>query len=557
MTESDTIKTDILIVGAGPTGLLLANLLGAMGVTTTIVETHGDTVQDPRAVSIDDEAMRALQAAGLASEVAAISVQGYGSIYRGPSGKVFACVMPTGKDYGFDKRNAFEQPAFEALLRMGLGRYPQVTANFRTEMTAFTQSSDGVRATVRFQGPPERQLCARYMIACDGGRSPVRKALGIAMQGTTFAEPWLIVDLKATHNRCFHTEVFCDPARPCITLPGPGGIRRYEFKLHPGEADGLAKQDDFIRGLLAAVGPDRHQAFRRVRVYTFHARIAERWRQGRVFLAGDAAHLTPPFAGQGLNSGLRDAHNLAWKLAEALGQDYPEYLLASYETERKPHAWSLIRLALRMGGVMMPTSSVQGMGIRGVFRLLRLSPVARDYVMQMKYKPKPRFETGLIWHDGRARKTSVIGQMLPQPVVEAVDRSTCLLDEVLPDQPVLLILSKQPDVALAPELQHRFEALGIAVFGVTPHSMNPVAAPFPMFRDKSRGLSNPPYAAYVEYGLIIRRDRYIAAARPVALLEGLLEIGQHLSSGHALPPTIRATTAAKGAGQHQAVAKTA
>ena len=557
MTAEEAIKTDVLVVGAGPTGLLLANLLGAMGVSTTLVETHDDTVQDPRAVSIDDEAMRALQAAGLAGEIAAISVQGYGSIYRGPSGKAFASVMPTGKDYGFDKRNAFEQPAFEAVLRKALARYPHVTAHFGTEMTAFEQSSDSVQATVCARDAQEQSLHARYMVACDGGRSPVRKMLGIAMQGATFEEPWLIVDLKTTRNRCFHTEVFCDPARACITLPGPGGIRRYEFKLHHSEAAVAAVQDDFIRGLLAAVGPDRDEAFRRVRVYTFHARIAERWQDGRVFLAGDAAHLTPPFAGQGMNSGLRDAHNLGWKLAEALHMECPKDLLASYEIERKPHAWSLIRLALRMGQVMMPASWVQGMGTRALFRLLTLFPAAREYVMQMKYKPKPRFEAGFIWHTARPRKTSVVGQMLPQPVVEATDRCTYLLDDVLGDRPTLLILSKQPDIALSYDLMCRFEALGIAVLGVTPHSMNPVATTFPVFRDKSRGLSNLPYAAYVGYGLLIRRDRYIAAARPVAQLEGLLEIGRHLSPGPVVPPTTRATTAAKGADQYQAVAETA
>ena len=186
MTAEEAIKTDVLVVGAGPTGLLLANLLGAMGVSTTLVETHDDTVQDPRAVSIDDEAMRALQAAGLAGEIAAISVQGYGSIYCGPSGKAFASVMPTGKDYGFDKRNAFEQPAFEAVLRKALARYPHVTAHFGTEMTAFEQSSDSVQATVCARDAQEQSLHARYMVACDGGRSPVRKMLVIAMQGPTF-----------------------------------------------------------------------------------------------------------------------------------------------------------------------------------------------------------------------------------------------------------------------------------------------------------------------------------------------------------------------------------
>ena len=156
------------------------------------------------------------------------------------------------------------------------------------------------------------------MVACDGGRSAIRKQLDIPMEGSTFREPWLIVDLESTRNRNYHTEVFCDPARPCITLPGPGGIRRYEFKLAEGESPEVVEQETFARGLLAGFGPDQREPLRRVQVYTFHARVAARWRQGSVLLAGDAAHLSPPFAGQGMNSGIRDAHNLAWKLAEAL-----------------------------------------------------------------------------------------------------------------------------------------------------------------------------------------------------------------------------------------------
>ncbi|MCR9062003.1 MAG: FAD-dependent monooxygenase, partial [Rhodobacteraceae bacterium] len=142
--------TDVIIVGAGPTGLLLANLLGTMGVRTTIIERNAGTVDEPRAVSIDDESMRSLQAAGLSDEVGAICSRGYGSIYKGPNGNVFATVKPFIKEYGFDKRNAFQQPEFEAILRAALERHDNVTAHFETEVTGFSQTSEAVKATVTF-----------------------------------------------------------------------------------------------------------------------------------------------------------------------------------------------------------------------------------------------------------------------------------------------------------------------------------------------------------------------------------------------------------------------
>ncbi|MDG2403783.1 MAG: FAD-dependent monooxygenase, partial [Paracoccaceae bacterium] len=148
MGSGDALQTDVLIVGAGPTGLLLANLLGTMGVAATLIEKHQTTVQDPRAVSIDDESIRALQAAGLADDVARIIVQGYGSIYRGPSGRPFASVIPTTKDYGFYKRNAFEQPVFEGVLREALRRHPSLTVWFQTELVDFEQTNQTVQASV-------------------------------------------------------------------------------------------------------------------------------------------------------------------------------------------------------------------------------------------------------------------------------------------------------------------------------------------------------------------------------------------------------------------------
>ncbi|HBF29589.1 FAD-dependent monooxygenase, partial [Rhizobium sp.] len=364
---------------------------------------------------------------------------------------------------------------------------------------------------------------ARYMVACDGGRSPTRSKLGIQLVGSTFVERWLIVDLVRTENRFRHTQVHCDPARPCISLPGPDNIRRYEFMLRAGEDEKIATDETFVRNLLARVGPDRDCEFRRVRVYTFHARLADRWRDGNIFLAGDAAHLTPPFAGQGMNSGLRDAHNLAWKLSEALHATTPADFLDSYEVERRPHAWEMISLALRMGQVMMPENATKAFLTRAAFRVLGLYPPARDYFAQMRYKPKPRFRKGLLWPDGRNDKVTMVGRLVPQPVIEDTSRDRSLLDRLLPDRPVVLIFDEFPDQVLSKDMIDTLTAAGAAVVGMTPEWMNPVDGAFAVYRDVSRLFSAPQMQAYLGHALLLRRDRYIAAAVPVGQVAELAQ----------------------------------
>ncbi|MGY9034701.1 MAG: bifunctional 3-(3-hydroxy-phenyl)propionate/3-hydroxycinnamic acid hydroxylase [Rhodobacterales bacterium] len=528
MTKSKTIaKTDVLIVGAGPTGLLLANLLGSMGVETVVIERNDGTVQEPRAVSIDDESMRALQAAGLSSKVEKIVTRGYGSIYKGPSGQVFSEVKPSSKEFGFDKRNAFQQPRLESLLLNGLKRFESVKFFFKTTMVSFKDNSETVIASVKPHEGNEYEIVSRYMIACDGGQSATRKALGIKMLGTTFEEPWLIVDLKTTKNSCFHTEVLCDPSRSCITLPGPYGIRRYEFKLRKGEDPERIVEESNVRKLLRLVGDDENEEIQRVRVYTFHARLAEFWRKKRIFLAGDAAHLTPPFAGQGMNSGLRDAHNLAWKLSEALqSSDVSDRFLDSYETERKPHAAAMINLALRMGQIMMPSSRVQGALIRGGFRVLGLYPPAKDYFSQMRYKPKPRFKDGLVWQSMDTE--NIVGQMFPQPVVEGVDRERILLDKILKDKLTVIVFSESPEKNITAKMVEKILQENVKVIGLTPEWMNPKSTYFPIFRDCERVFSKKPFKKLMNRTFLLRRDRYVAASKTFEKTDDLIPIMQAL-----------------------------
>ena len=464
--------------------------------------------------------MRTIQAIGLASEVEAITARGYGSRYLSPSGRQFAIVDPLSREYGFDKRNGFQQPELEAILRKGLDRFERVRPLFAHEMTAFETAGDRVSARVQRPGGIEIVVDARFLVACDGGRSTVRKALGIALSGSSFSERWLIVDLEKTFNRLRHTEVHCNPRRSCITLPGPGQIRRYEFTLRGDEEEAAATDERFVRRLLSEVGPDENAPIRRVRVYTFQARSAERWRSGNVFLAGDAAHLTPPFAGQGMNSGLRDAHNLAWKLSEVVG-GAPDELLDSYEVERRPHVWSMIELAMRMGRVMTPRSVVHGALTRAAFRALGLYPPARDYFAQMKYKPKPRFERGLFWPDERNARSTMVGRLLYQPVAEDEKGVRLPFDDRLPDRPVVIVFSEYPDRTLDGDALQVLMGAGAAVVGITPEWINPASKAFPIYRDASCHFSTKQMLGYLEHALLLRRDRYVAAAVPIASAQEL------------------------------------
>ena len=513
---------DVVVVGAGPVGLTLANILGQHGVRTLLVERNASTVGEPRAVSIDDEALRTMQYFGLDARVRSRIVPGYGSYYFSARGACFAKVVPDTLEYGFPRRSAFRQPVLEAQLREGLQRFACVEARFSTSVEGVedvgphvevklnsrlraddevTRNDDGRRGN-------DEVVRARYVVACDGAGSPIREALGIPMGGSTYDCQWLIVDLAGSTDRFRHTRVFCDPARPGLALPGPDGTRRYEFMLLAGEDPAAMLDEANVRRLLARHSDeDAHLPIVRKVVYHFHARLAQRWRAGRIFLAGDAAHLSPPFAGQGMNSGLRDAQNLGWKLAWVLRGSLGPGLLDTYEAERKPHAAALIQMAVRMGHVMMPRSAWRAFATQAAFRALALYKPARDYVMQMKYKPPPRYTKGFLAGDAGP---GLRGRMFGQPRVEARDGGSVLLDTLL--GPGFAALEWHDGVvANAPPRGAR--ALDARLVQVIPRDHRFVAAPaedVTQVRDASGAI-----AAVFERerlrGVILRPDRYVAA----------------------------------------------
>lgn len=444
----EAVRSDpeVLIVGGGPTGLLAANLLGQAGIKVLVVERRPGAVEEPRAVSLDDEAMRSLQGAGLL-ELASrgVVLPGTGTKYFGARGQLLAYARgPAQSAFGHPVKNPIDQPEFERMLLEGLRRYPGVRVEFSAAVLDFGQDEGGVSARVRSSDGSTRQVRARYLLGCDGGRSTVRHALGIRMTGTTFAEPWIVVDcVDDPHDERFAMH-HGDPRRPSVVVPGRAGRCRYEFMLLPGEDPETASSLPFVRRLLAPhrgeVGPEQ---IVRSAVYTFHALVAERWRGGRVFLLGDAAHMMPPFAGQGLNSGMRDATNLAWKLAAVLrGAD--DRLLDTYEAERRPHAEAIIRLSTRLGGVMMTTSRAKARLRDASIAAGSVLPAVRRFLTEMRYKPAPRYERGLIV--GEPSGGGVAGRMLPQPRVLLADGGQAPLDDVLGPSFSLLAVDPPRDV---------------------------------------------------------------------------------------------------------------
>jgi 3-(3-hydroxy-phenyl)propionate hydroxylase len=282
--------------------------------------------------------------------------------------------------------------------------------------------------------------------------------------------------------------------------------------LHEGEVEPEVISSEFIRKLLIPHG-EEGTSLRRSCVYTFHARMADRWRDARVFLAGDAAHLSPPFAGQGMNSGIRDAHNLAWKLAAVLGGRLGPQLLDTYEQERRGHAWEMIQLALRMGKVMMPRSAWRAFSLQAAFRLLGIVPPVRSYFAEMKYKPKPRFHKGFLSGGPRDSRAEMIGKLLPQAEVRSAS-GVALLDDFLGDGFSLLCAPQTPAnlfEKLPPDLFAQLQPKRVAVRAADDSATVPAGVE--RLTDDSGDFAR--WIRDVRPGiLLVRPDRYVAAHIP-------------------------------------------
>ncbi|MFC4852951.1 bifunctional 3-(3-hydroxy-phenyl)propionate/3-hydroxycinnamic acid hydroxylase [Actinophytocola glycyrrhizae] len=410
-----TEDVEVLVVGCGPVGALTANLLGTRGVRTLVVESSTAPHGQPRAFSCDDEALRIYQQAGLRDEVVADMHIPSVAEYVNAKGEVFARIALDEIDFGLGARPLyfFDQPRLEATLRAGLDRFAHVTLRTGVTMAAMSQGASNVTAVLRDRETgAETRVRARYVLGCDGARSTTRRAVGTPLSGSSYAEQWLAVSGTVPPDavRVARTRFVCDWRRPAFVSPGAHGTYRLEFMLHDGEDP--ATMD--VAALVAPyVDPDRFTVTRSSG-YTFHQLVAARWRAGRVFLLGDAAHQMPPFLGQGLCSGLRDAANLVWKLALVLAGDADEGLLDSYEAERRPHTEEMAATSVRMGHVFLVRNRFAAAARDLVLTAVQRVPRVRRFISHFEFKPLPAHREGLM---AGGRGEGVLGTMFPQPTI--------------------------------------------------------------------------------------------------------------------------------------------
>ncbi|MFH8572485.1 bifunctional 3-(3-hydroxy-phenyl)propionate/3-hydroxycinnamic acid hydroxylase [Streptomyces sp. NPDC017993] len=450
-------RVPVVIVGAGPVGVTAALLLARRGIGSVVLERHRDLYPLPRAVATDDEVRRILQAAGIHEEFEALARPAKGLRLLDDRHRVIAEFPRSSHGHhGFPQTSMFDQPELERLLRDALDRRPECELRSGVEVTGIAPTPDGpVRVTFRGDGA-EEHLWADAVLGCDGANSLTRGAIGAVWEDLRFEERWTVVDVRtgADVRSWEGVDQVCDPRRPATFMRVGEDRYRWEFRLREAEDLDFERLRELVAPWVDISSGDDFHVVRQAQ-YTFRARIADRWRLGRVFLLGDAAHLTPPFVGQGLCAGLRDAHNLTWKLAHVLQQGSDERLLDTYEHERKPHARHVIRLAVATGWAMTGgqdrLAALRRAAVSAVCRIAGVAGVAgvADRGLSRPLPPGPL-----------VRRSRLAGTLCPQPWV-TVDGGRTRLDDVLGDSFAVLTA-----VPLAPSLCALVEALGARIVDV-------------------------------------------------------------------------------------------
>ncbi|TDW21368.1 bifunctional 3-(3-hydroxy-phenyl)propionate/3-hydroxycinnamic acid hydroxylase [Kribbella kalugense] len=351
MPDLEAPYYDVVVVGYGPVGATAANLLGAAGVRTLVVDRATTIFDVPRAIHFDASILRVFQSIGLADKISAqCRVIDQMATYGAQGQLLSSSSSGSGAD-GWADHYSFYQPELEQTLRTGVERYANVDVLLGTTVTAVVEDTADV--AIRWESSvAEGAVRAAFVIGADGAASTVRKLAGIQLDDLDFDEPWLVVDalLDGPHDLPEATsQMFCDPRRPTTVVPGPGRHRRWEFMLLPGEDPAEIATPESIESLLSAYVDPVAVKLLRASVYRFHALLAQQWRQGRVMLAGDAAHQTPPFLGQGMCHGIRDVQALAWRLRAILHGEAGLSLLDSYQPEREPQVREVIGRAVTKG----------------------------------------------------------------------------------------------------------------------------------------------------------------------------------------------------------------
>ena len=419
---------EVAVIGFGPVGAVAASLLGQAGLTTLAIDRDTDIFPKPRALAIDHEIMRLFDNLGVAEKVLPFTEPFTASEHFGAEGQLIRRIdmVPPPYPLGYVPSMVFTQPPVEAVLRTHAAAWPGVEIALGTAFERLEQDADGVTLHLRAPNGAARIVRAGHVIGCDGASSLVRQSLGIQLEDLVFDEPWLVIDVMlnpGAETKLPQTSAqFCNPARPTSYLIGAGRHRRWEIMLLPGEDRFAMENPAAVWQLLSPWLTQEDGTLWRASSYRFHALVARQWRHGRVFLAGDSAHQQPPFIGQGMCQGLRDAANLVWKLAAVIGGQANDTLLDSYGQERGAHVRELTGRIKAIGHVICERDPIAARA-RDTRILAEGGGTARTITRQ---DIVPGLSCGLLsaHPDQPAR-----GTLFPQPLVRH-QGGTALLDRV-------------------------------------------------------------------------------------------------------------------------------
>lgn len=423
--KDNTMVYDLIIVGMGPVGATAANLAGLWGLNALALDKAEDIYENPRAMGLDHEVMRSFDNIGLADAIASHVMPYRASLYLGGNARLIKRIETAKPPYllGWSPNYVFSQPPVERALRKRIDDFATVKVELGCEVLGIEQAHGLSKVQVRDRHGVEHTHSSHYVLACDGGTSPIRTRLQLPMDDLAFNEPWLVVDVMlkdGAGEQLPSTNVqYCEVERPCTFVVGPGRHRRWEFMINPGESPAEIARPESIQRLISRWLPADSYTIWRASSYRFHALILQRWRHEQTFFLGDAAHMTPPFLAQGMCQGIRDAMNLIWKIALVRRQLAQPALLDSYQRERAPHVRRTTEVAKTFGQTICERD-VQ----RAAERDARLEQqlLARPDGIMTRQALIPGLDSGFIDTSPGA------GELLPQPRVRNHSGATELLD---------------------------------------------------------------------------------------------------------------------------------
>ncbi|MET8029934.1 bifunctional 3-(3-hydroxy-phenyl)propionate/3-hydroxycinnamic acid hydroxylase [Streptomyces avermitilis] len=542
MTRTPSHVHDVAIVGFGPIGQMLSLLLGKAGHDVLVLERWPSSYDLPRAVHFDDEIGRIFQAAGVGEEVRAITdpVPDHYE-WRNQAGQALVRIDWSGTGpSGWPTASFFSQPQLEAVLSKAAQEVPTVTVRRNCEVVGLEPRDEHVRLITSGPDGPD-EVRARYVIGADGANSFVRSGMATTVTDLGFFHDWLIVD-TFPHEEATWSPMnwqLCDPARPTTIVSGGPGRRRWEFLRLPHESvDELNTLDTAWRLLEPWGRTPENTTIERHTVYTFQARWVDRWREGRLLLAGDAAHQMPPFAGQGMCSGLRDAMNLAWKLDLVLAGTADPDLLDTYTSERSEHVQHAIGMSMALGQVICVLDPDEAAA-----RDARMIATGADPRHALPPTPPPVLGDGVLKRGADGNRADGVGHLTPQYQVTHQGR-TAPLDELTSGGFAILTDGGEPCAALDATDRYFLESIGASLVALYADHAPPEG-----YLDSDHGYL-PHLREHGHVAAIVRPDFYLFGATSTADgLHGL--IGQLRDQLHHPAPLSAANPAPEMAAADQ------